>query len=405
MIKYFLVGWFSAFLFWAFSISWLFDAVNYYGAGNLLSGFITILLVSYISIYFGIFTMAVKYFQNSRFRFLILPSVFFLLEWLRSWVISGFPWLNLGAINEYLWGALPLVGAAGTSFIIVLVIALFFEKNNKAFARTFAIGLCLLMAFGPGFTQKAGQEQLQISVIQPIDTDLNEIINMTKEANSDLVVWPEAVALYDKTIIDRIGEKNVIGGFFRQEGQDIYTSAINLETQHFHDKRNLVPFGEFQPFGDLLSSVNEFFNIPNSNLDRGASTQKKADWSALICWELVFNNTFTKRVRGTDYIIHMSNDMWYGDGMSEQHLKHARMRAVESNKWVVRATIDGISQIISPRTEESSKKLDKKTKGSITHTITLNRKDTFYLKYGDMPLLILSIVFLAIGLLNRRYEK
>ena len=97
--------------------------------------------------------------------------------------------------------------------------------------------------------------------------------------------------------------------------------------------------------------------------------------------------------------------MWYGDGMSEQHLKHARMRAVESNKWVVRATIDGISQIISPRTEESSKKLDKKTKGSITHTITLNRKDTFYLKYGDMPLLILSIVFLAIGLLNRRYEK
>ena len=60
------MGWFSAFLFWAYSIVWLFDAVNYYGAGNFLSGFITILLVSYISIYFGLFAMAVKYFKNNK---------------------------------------------------------------------------------------------------------------------------------------------------------------------------------------------------------------------------------------------------------------------------------------------------------------------------------------------------
>jgi apolipoprotein N-acyltransferase len=101
----------------------------------------------------------------------------------------------------------------------------------------------------------------------------------------------------------------------------------------------------------------------------------------------------------------MSNDSWYGDGMAEQHLKHAKMRAVESNKWVVRSTVDGISQIISPRPEESSEKLNKKTKGSITHTITLNNKDTFYVKYGDIPLLIISVLFLGLGVINRRYEK
>jgi apolipoprotein N-acyltransferase len=174
--KYFFIGWALAFLFWAYSLAWLFDAVNYYGAGNLLSAFITILLVAYLSIYFGIFFFAIKFFQKSKYRYLILPSVFFLLEWMKSWIISGFPWLNLGAINEFLWGALPIIGASGTSFLIILVITLFFEKNHIFIARTAASILVALMIFGPGHYQKGGQEQLEISVIQPLNTDLKEII-------------------------------------------------------------------------------------------------------------------------------------------------------------------------------------------------------------------------------------
>ena len=131
----------------------------------------------------------------------------------------------------------------------------------------------------------------------------------------------------------------------------------------------------------------------------------KADWSALICWELAFNKTFTDRVKGTKYIIHMSNDKWYGESMPAQHLQHAKARAVESNKWVVRATLDGISQIISPRSNESSKSLDRGEKGSITHEISLNDIDTFYLKHGDVPLLIISILSLIFGLYSRKNEK
>ena len=106
--------------------------------------------------------------------------------------------------------------------------------------------------------------------------------------------------------------------------------------------------------------------------------QTKTDWSALICWELVFNDTFTNRVKGTKYIIHMSNDKWYGKSMPAQHLKHAKARAVESNKWIARSTLDGISQIISPRSNESSKTLERGKKGSITHEIILNDEDTLH---------------------------
>lgn len=405
MNKYFLLGWLIAFFFWLYSISWIFDAINYYGAGNILSSSITLLLISYLSVYFGIFIFSINYFKGNRYRFLILPGVFFLLEWLRSWVISGFPWSNLGMLNENLWGLLPIVGVAGTSYLIILVIALIFEKNNIALKRIFAVSILFLLCFGPGHFQEPGDEKLKITVIQPLDTNIEEIIRMTNAADSDLVIWPEAVTVYDKNISTLVSDKVVIGGFFRQEKTNFYTSAINLKTGHYYDKRNLVPFGEFQPFGSLLTSLNNFFNIPNSNLSRGKSNQAKANWSALICWELVFNDTFTNRVKGTEYIIHMSNDKWYGGSMPAQHLKHAKSRAVESNKWVVRSTLDGISQIISPRYDESSKILKRGKKGSITHEIVLNDKDTFYIKHGDNPLLIISVLSLILAFFSRKNEK
>ena len=405
MNSHFLIGWLLGFAFWAYSISWIYDAINFYGAGTVLSSTITFLLIAYLSVYFGIFLVAFKYFKDHQYKFLIIPSVFFLLEWLRSSVISGFPWLNLGILLESLWGLLPVVGVAGTSFLIILVITLFLERSKKIISRITATLILMLLFFGPGHYQEGGEEKLKITVLQPLDTNMAEIIQMTNDADSNLVVWPEAVTVYNKNISRLISEKVVIGGFFREENTNLYTSAINMKTGHFYDKRNLVPFGEFQPFGSLLESFNDFFNIPNSSLSRGNANQGKADWSALICWELAFNDTFTDRVKGTKYIIHMSNDKWYGESMPTQHLQHAKARAVESNKWVARATLDGISQIISPRLNESSKTLERGEKGSITHEISLNEVDTFYLKYGDAPLLIISIVFLIFGFYSRKNEK
>ena len=405
MNNHFLIGWLLAFAFWAFSISWIYDAINYYGAGTILSTAITILLIAYLSVYFGIFLIALKYFKDHQYKFLIIPSVFFLLEWLRSHVISGFPWLNLGILSESLWGLLPVVGVAGTSFLIILVITLFLERNKQIISRITATLILILLSFGPGHYQEGGEEKLKITVLQPLDTNMAEIIEMTNDADSNLVVWPEAITVYNKNIARLISEKVVIGGFFREDNTNLYTSAINMKTGHFYDKRNLVPFGEFQPFGTLLKSFNDFFNIPNSSLSRGNANQGKADWSALICWELAFNDTFTDRVKGTKYIIHMSNDKWYGESMPAQHLQHAKARAVESNKWVARATLDGISQIISPRLNESSKTLERGEKGSITHEISLNDVDTFYLKHGDAPLLIISILSLIFGFYSRKNEK
>ena len=87
--------------------------------------------------------------------------------------------------------------------------------------------------------------------------------------------------------------------------------------------------------------------------------------------------------------------------MPEQHLKLARARAVESNKWVARSTTDGISQIISPNKKESSKTLKRGAVGSISAEIKLNEKNTPYLMYGDYPLLVICIVILLLTALQK----
>tara|TARA_B100000575_G_C23120290_1_gene648186 strand:+ start:217 stop:1440 length:1224 start_codon:yes stop_codon:yes gene_type:complete len=398
--KYFLLGFISGIIFWAISVSWIYSAINFYGAGDLISFLISSLLILYLSLYSGLFFSGIYLFKESDFRWLILPSLFYFLEWIKSWMISGFPWLNLGIIFDKLWGALPLVGISGTSFIIAMIVCLLFERN--LFLKLgLSAALSILLLFGPGHYQEIDGESLDVTVIQPGDNDFEKIIDLTNQAEHDLVVWPEAVTWYDKSISKIFENKIVIGGFFTSIDEQVYASLVNITDGHTYNKRNLVPFGEFQPFGSLLKGFNAFFNIPNSNISKGKLNQKKSYWSGLICWELAFNETFVSRVKDTSFIIHSSNDSWYGKEMPEQHLKLARARAVESNKWVVRSTTDGMSQIISPKKDKSSKILKRGEVGSISSEIKLNEKNTLYLIYGDFPLLITCLVILLLATLQK----
>ena len=400
MIKFFRLGFLFGFLFWSFSILWIYDAINFYGAGTFLSSLLTFLLIAYLSCYFGLFGMAVHFFKDHKYRLFLIPSSFFLLEWVKSWMISGFPWLNLGIIFESLWGLLPIVGVSGTSFVMLLIICAILEKNIyvKTVVPILFTGLLL---FGPGHYQKISEDNsdLTVTVVQPANLGLDGLIELTNKADSNIVVWPEASAWYTGNAFST--DKRIIGGFFRREESKTFTAVIDASNGEGYNKHNLVPFGEFQPFGDLLIGINSFFNIPNSRISRGAFVQDKLNWSGLVCWELVFNNTFIERVKGTEFIIHVSNDSWYGSSMPAQHLKHARARSVESNKWVVRSTTDGLSQIISPQNEQSSKLLNRKEYGSITHTIKANTDDTIYLKIGDWPILIFSLLACLMGYIFR----
>ena len=92
--------------------------------------------------------------------------------------------------------------------------------------------------------------------------------------------------------------------------------------------------------------------------------------------------------------------------MPAQHLLHAKARAIESQKWVVRSTTDGISDIISPYNQKKlSENIPKGIKSFKTETISTNMKNTSYLIFGDYPLLIFSFIIILLALIDKKRNE
>ena len=92
--------------------------------------------------------------------------------------------------------------------------------------------------------------------------------------------------------------------------------------------------------------------------------------------------------------------------MPAQHLLHAKARAIESKKWVVRSTTDGISDIISPYNQKKlSENIPKGIKSFKTETISTNMKNTTYLIFGDYPLLIFSFIIILLALIDKKRNE
>ena len=103
----------------------------------------------------------------------------------------------------------------------------------------------------------------------------------------------------------------------------MFASLVNTADDHIYNKRNLVPFGEFQPFGKLLAKFNAFL-IFQIQIFQGQTNAKKVLLVRPHLRELAFNAIFVNRAKDTSFIIHSSNDSWYGQSMPEQHLKLAK---------------------------------------------------------------------------------
>lgn len=120
-----------------------------------------------------------------------------------------------------------------------------------------------------------------------------------------------------------------------------------------YDKIHLVPFGEYVPFRNLLSFAQSLTHDVGE-LSRGKQRDAlHIDGHAIgtfICYESIFPDEILQFARnGAELFVNISDDAWYGEyGAPGQHLNMARMRAIENNRWLLRATNNGITTSISP---------------------------------------------------------
>jgi len=186
--------------------------------------------------------------------------------------------------------------------------------------------------------------------------------------SSDLIIWPEAaIPIYYQHANDFLDQMNLLASQYQSAlltgipSRDTYSNnshnsivAAGNASGVYH-KQNLVPFGEYIPFGDLLGNVLAFFKLPLSTMQAGNTQQaplkiQQFESKPLICYEIVYPGLAAKAAAVSDVLITVSNDSWFGGSIGPlQHLQMAQMRALENGRYVLRSTGSGVSAIINAK--------------------------------------------------------
>lgn len=400
--KAFLLTYFTGFIFWWGIIYWLVHVT--------LLG--TTILILYLALYFAIFGFIISRstLPTTPYPLLFVPSLWVLLEYLRSHLFTGFGWALLG-YSQYL--NLPIIqiadisGAYGVSFLVMMTNVWIYRvarngwreavKKQKIIFPSFILLLSLTYGFYKltRIPHPASRTPLKISVIQGnipqelkwnpeakdfiIDKYLKISTQAAKEA-PDLIIWPEASLpvvleeepLYFAQVKDFARTHNMkllLGAVTRKENL-FYNSALLVSPKVAaplrYDKLHLVPFGEYIPFRRIFGFLETI--VPIGDISAGRkysifSLIKKTDndqttrqpddqtnFSVLICFEDLFpqlSRLFVKK--GADFLVNITNDAWYKETPAPyQHLVASVFRAVENRTYLVRSANTGISGFIGP---------------------------------------------------------
>ena len=423
-------------------VSWLHISINLFSGINLAGAYLlTLLLVAWLSLFPALAGWlgswrALR--SDHCFFLLLMPSLWVLGEWLRSWLFTGFPWLTLGytQTNGLLAGYGSLVGVFGISFIVAFLAGGCALLSGKDRRMSLALAMLLIVALSwqlreLQWTENSGRE-IDVALIQgavPQEIKwLPEHKNMSLELypeltgpfwGRDLIIWPEtAIPGFLHQLRGYMGglEKNASHAGSRllvglptkdPDSGARFNSLVMLgagEQQVYH-KRHLVPFGEYLPLKPLLQPLLTALRVSIADFSPGAGDAPPlfhADGFSMglsICYEAVFGAKFRDALPEAQALVNISNDAWFGASASpHQHLQMARMRAIETGRYLLRATNTGISAVIDEKGRIVGKTRQFEA-DAIATKVPLFTGSTLYVLTGDALIVTLCLILLAWALL------
>jgi len=430
-------------------VSWIFVSLHEFGSMPApLAALATFLFCAFLAGYFALPGWVVVRFGSGEARIALAAATTVLAEWLRGWLFTGFPWLNLGtsqAPDGPLAGYAPYLGAYGVSLAVTSVAALLaWLAGSRAGLRGRAFagaGLVLLFVFGAlgrevEWTRPAGQPVtvalVQGNVAQQLKwrDDMRQRIfedyrAMIVAARARIVVIPETAlpAFLDQLPRDflegllehaRANGKEILLGTVERNARggetDYFNSLVLLTAPGMpsYRKRHLVPFGEFIPPGfDWILAV---LRIPMSDFARGASTQPPLVAAGIplgvaICYEDIFGEEVIDALPAAQLLVNVSNDAWFGRSFAaDQHLQASQMRALETGRWMVRSTNTGASAAIDPRGRVVSR-LPAFTAGTLVEAVEPRTGMTPYARFGNLPAVALGALCAALAIRRRIHAR
>lgn len=433
-------AWVRGYLFglgqFGFGISWVYVSIHDYGGTDVaVAAGLTTLFVAWWALYPALAGwLAVRWFQGGRGlrAIAVWPAVWVLVEWFRGWFITGFPWLHLGysQLDTPLAGFAPVLGTYGVSWAVALLAGLLLTAPQWKGSGRRLVFIAIMALIGVAFalhriewTRPAGAP-FQAALLQgniPQDRKwqpdfqretLKRYWLMTREQEqARLIVWPETAVpgfyhqFKDTVLADLQAEAQQRGGDLLigipvYAGDRYYNALTALgAAPGLYFKRHLVPFGEYMPLRPLLGWVLDLVQIPMADFSAGRNDQPLLvaaghPLAASVCYEDVFGNESRAFLPEARYLVNVTNDAWFGDSIApHQHAQMARMRSLETGRYMLRATNTGVSAIITPKGAYAAK-APLLQQATVTGSVTPMQGRTPYVWWGDAPVVVL-LAFVA----------
>ena len=403
------------------------------------------LLIAYLSLYWGTFGALYAFFQkrlSPLWLVFIVPSLWIALEFIQAQTRFGFPWGDLGYAlykQTALIQIASVTGVWGVSFVIVLVNYLLFLtiKARRLAYFAVALGVFLMIAGFGWFATKSklaeNPNKIQIAIIQPnipqrarfdrqkIEDHLwlyQRLLHETEAKAVDLGILPESILpgyilqqpelLSPFTEFAQKNKMHLLFGTLDAQDHRVYNSTALISSQGeivgTYDKVQLVPFGEYVLFRDVLTNMGLAGLIREAlpgDLDFGR--EFKVINSALgkiatpICFESIFPAISRQFVQnGAQLLITVTNDAWFKrTTVLPQHFFKGVFRAIENRRFFVQAANTGISGVISPYGQILAKS-DMEQEQIIYGEVALSDYETIYTRFGDW-LVYLAALFLCLA--------
>ena len=440
----FLVGFAFGLGLFGFGTSWVYVSLHDFGAMPvLLAGIATLLFCAILALYpalAGLFLAPIKTSPLPK-QLLVFPALWVLLEWIRSWLFTGFPWLAVGYSQvplSPLAGYAPLLGVFGVSFFCALSAGLLsLMIGMHALRKRCLILLIALWLAGFGlkqieWTQPSGSalevSLLQGNIPQEIKWREDQLVNtletyrrLVDESTGQLIILPEtAFPLFyhhvPKIYLEKFtahakktGGDILIGLPERTDNNHYYNSVLSFGSSptQIYRKLHLVPFGEFIPLRPVFGWLLDVLQIPLLDFSRGSPEQQPLKVAGQqvavnICYEDAFGEEVISQLPQATLLANFSNDAWFGKSMAPmQHLQISQMRALETGRYMLRATNTGVTAVINPRGEVLSL-LPLFTTATLEHEVRGYAGATPYVLWGNYAVLLLCTLVITANFMRSR---
>jgi len=441
---------------------WLYTCLHIFG---LVPVWLTVLLQAALVGIMAAYSAALCFVANRFWMkpgmtrdWLVLPALWVLLEWLRGWAFSGFPWLSLGYafIDSPLAGWAPVLGVYGVTWAAAVAAAGLgalvvpgplaarptagrLAAARQAAARAAVLAAIAVVFVAPAFaarhqwTHPAGSK-LAIAAVQGAvsqdrkwqidnrDATMARYSMLTDQAwGARLIVWPEsALPVLANDIPDYLQNLRTTA---RAHDADFAIGLVNYEPatgryfngllvlnedgDSWYYKRHLVPFGEYFPVPGFVRSWMRLMSLPYDDISAGSEHQPplRAAGQSLgptICYEDAFGSSQLDVLRDATLLINVTNNAWYGNSTApHQHLQIARMRALEAGRFQIRAANDGITAVIGPHGELMAE-LPQFQEAVLRADLQPLTGLTPYARFGNYPVIGAALGLVALASWRRR---